>query len=158
MGHTPGMGLFDFLKKNKEPEGSPSMEHPVFGKAAQADEGTWEGGRVQFAPAGKLVDVVIMAGAEGPGEGHVDFVKELENRWPSLLEQTEELVRGKLKGWVKKAGEGSPWSWLELDSLEVYGSMSEELEWKIRFWCEECGHSLVLGMKGWRGVNASVEG
>ena len=148
------MGLFDIFKRRKAPE----LIHPVFGRIVYADENTWELGTARFAPINKQVEVIIQAGPEGPNESHLEFLAELEKRWPSLLIAWEPLLREALVDWIENPKSGDIWKRVEVESIEVFPGLKADQQWDFMFWCEEAGHWPVITMIGWAPQACGIDG
>ena len=150
------MSLFDRFKRPKPPE----MFHPIFGRIVYRDEneGFWELGNVHFSPMNKRVEVTIKAGPEGPGEAHLQFLGELEKRWPSLLAACEPILRDALVNWIENAESGDIWKRLEVESLDLFPGLKPDQEWDFWFWCEEAGHWPIVNMIGWAPQGCVIDG
>ena len=148
------MGFFDRFKRPKPPE----MVHPVFGRMVYDDEDTWEMGKVFFAPVKKEIEVIIIAGPEGPGEAHLQYLSELEKRWPSLLAAWEPLLRDALVDWIENPKSGDIWKRVELEGIELFPGLKPDQQWDFSFWCEEASHWPVFEMIGWTPQSCGIDG
>jgi hypothetical protein len=148
------MGLFDIFKRRKPPE----LLHPVFGRIVYVDEGIWEMGKVFFAPIKKEVEVIINAGPEGPGQPHLQFLAELEQRWPSLLAAWEPLLRAALVDWIENPESGDIWKRVEVESIEIFPGLKPAQQWDFMFWCQEAGHWPIFTMLDWTPQSCGIDG
>jgi len=147
------MGLFDFFRR----AGKSEALHPVFGRIVYQGDGTWELGKAAFLPVGHDVEVIIHAGLDGPGEAHLRFWRELNDRWPGLKMACEPLLRRTLVDWVEAPERGDIWARVDLESLSIYAGAPPE-QWELTLWCEEAGHWPTISMRQWTPKDCFVDG
>jgi hypothetical protein len=134
----------------------PEIVHPLFGRIVYRGYDTWEGGRAVFPPINHEVEVIVHAGVEGPTESHVCFWKELIERWPSVKQACEPMLRSALIDWVEAPESGDIWSRVDVQ-LTVHAKSPPD-EWELEFSCEEAGHWPTFRMEAWTPADCFVDG
>jgi hypothetical protein len=147
------MGLFDIFRRTKQREAL----HPVFGRIVYQGDAVWELGKAVLPPVGHEVEVIIHAEIDGPGEAHMDFWRDLIERWPKLKMQCEPLFRRTLVDWIEAPERGDIWSRVTVESLPIYSEVPPD-QWELVFWCEEAGHWPTVSMRTWTPTDCFVDG
>jgi hypothetical protein len=136
---------------------SPCIEDPVFGKLHFQSVGFWEG-RCHFPPVAKEIDITVDADLSGPTELHRRFFNEQCERWPSLLQSSQELFMEPAKSWIDDFSPNRLWDYLDLEGIGVPNPTWEEPSWEATFWCDDAGHWFDVSFEGWTAKYVSVNG
>ena len=138
------------LFRPKQKEMRPSLVDPLFGALVFFPAaGLWTGA-ARFEPAGREVEIVIEAGAPGPGETQRVFFGELAARWPQIQDAIGAILFPPMKNWAKRGhDENNPWNSFDLRGIRIPSLTREPAEWSISYWCPSAKHHFDVQMSGW---------
>ena len=145
--------MLDFITnlfRRKQQEPLPTLADPFFGTLVYfPSAGIWSGA-IRFAPVGRDLEILIEAGASGPGETHRAFFNELATRWPEIQTAIAEILFPPMKKWAKRDyDENNPWVSFELRGVRIPSLTTEPAEWTISYWCPSAKHHFDIQMTNW---------
>jgi hypothetical protein len=160
-GQSQSPSMFHFISnffRPRQKEPLPTLTDPLFGALVRFPAAGLWAGAVAFAPHGREIEILIEAGASGPGDAQRAFFNELSARWPDVQNAIGGILFPPIKKWAKRDfDENNPWGYFDLQGIRIPSLTVEPVEWAVSYWCASVGHHFDVQMSGWNpgGLNIS---
>ncbi len=123
----------------------------------------WECEGIFFLPENKsILFVVDTVEEQGPSQAQKDFVKEIEHRYPQLLQTWTMALEANIRNWIHDFHLSDMQTVFSLDAIEIPAEIGERPMWSITFQAndriEPAWHYFNLKMEGWQVTEIFMDG